>query len=242
MKITFKEDYIIDVSWDYSPMRKNTFDEIKTVKLESRELSDAESRKTQEYRKNNPEFKSFRTIQLTDEEKIVEKTFTYKKLFSKGQCFNSKFNVNILVGDNGCGKSSLIKLLIKQNPSIKFIHIDLEKSNPKITKPNPEKGITYSKEEIVTQFMWNTESHGETREGVLLSILSIKDDYDVLILDEPEQGLSLKNQKKYLNKLKDLNKNIIVITHSKVFIENVDEIFDVETMKWVNSYEYLKNI
>ena len=61
-------------------------------------------------------------------------------------------------------------------------------------------------------------------------------------MDEPEQGLSLKNQKKYIEKLKALNKTIIIITHCKTFVENVDEVFDVETMQWINSIEYLNNI
>jgi len=88
--------------------------------------------------------------------------------------------------------------------------------------------------------MWNSESHGETREGVLLGILSL--DFDFLILDEPEQGLSLKNQLKYFNKLNDLNKTIIIITHSKIFIEHSEYVFDVEEMIWKDSDFYLKQI
>lgn len=88
--------------------------------------------------------------------------------------------------------------------------------------------------------MWSAESHGETREGVLLGIL--QNNFDILLLDEPEQGLSLKNQLKYFNKLKETNKIIIINTHSKVFIENVEEVFDVEIMKWVNTKEYLSSI
>lgn len=34
-KITFKKDYIIDVSYDYSPMRKNTFDREETIVYDS---------------------------------------------------------------------------------------------------------------------------------------------------------------------------------------------------------------
>lgn len=136
----------------------------------------------------------------------------------------------------------LIKLIKKElnKRKVNYISVDLEKSNPKISKPNPEKGIYYSKEEILCQFMWNTESHGETREGVLLGILSYN--FDFLILDEPEQGLSLRNQKKYFNKLKDLGKHIIIITHSKVVIELSKEVFDVEAMQWKSSDNYLKEI
>lgn len=116
-----------------------------------------------------------------------------------------------------------------------------KKANPKVTTPAPRNLLDgYHVDEIVNQIMWNAESHGETREGVLQSILTLK--FDLLILDEPEQGLSLKNQKKYLLALKDMNKTIIIITHSKVFVEQVEEVFDVEEMKWANSIEYLKTI
>lgn len=240
LKIKFKKDYIIDVSYDHSPMRKNTWEETKVVELEGRELHQAINEKS---KKLNLSFG--RRASLTKEERFVEKTFEYKKLFNKNDEFLVKENkINILVGDNGCGKSSLINLLLKENKdklkTKKVIHVDLEKSNPKISTPNPEKGITYTPQEISNQFMWSAESHGETREGVLKGILTL--DFDILILDEPEQGLSLKNQNKYYNELKNLNKTIIIITHSKIFVENSPDVFDVERMKWVNSLEYLKEI
>lgn len=237
MEIKFKEDYLIEVTYDYSPMRKNVISKTNIEELEGRELDQVISEKSKGL--------SFgRRIHLTKKERMVNKTREYKKLFSKGDSFKSIKGVNILVGDNGCGKSTFVKLLIDNNIEIindmKIIHVDMEKSNPTITKPNPEKGVTYSAPEIIRQFMWSAESHGETREGVLLGIFSL--DFDILILDEPEQGLSLKNQKKYLNKLKEIGKDIIIITHSKIFVENTEQIFDIESMKWISSEIYLKSI
>lgn len=234
--LIFKEDYVIDVSYDFSPMRKNTYSINKIEELSGRELSNAEDAK----RKKLGIASWGRAPKLTKKERMVENTYTYKKLFNKGDEFNTISGVNILVGDNGCGKSTLLREFLKQNRIKNTIYVDLEKANPKISKPNPENGDAYSGHEVLNMFMWAVESHGETREGVLLNVLS--HEFNLLILDEPEQGLSLKNQKKYIDALKNLNKDIIVITHSKVFIENVENIFDVETMKWVNSKEYLENI
>lgn len=236
MKIQFENDYVIETTYDFSPMRKNTFQKVGKELMEGRELANLEKLKRQEMG-----IPFYEPIKLTKSEKTVTVTREYKKLFPKGSSFESIQGVNILVGDNGCGKSTLIRKLIKTLPSsLQVLMVDLEKANPKISRPNPEKGLTYSLDEVHNLFMWAAESHGETREGVLLSVLSLE--FDVLVLDEPEQGLSLRNQKKYINKLIDLNKDIIIITHSKVFIEAVESVFDVETMSWIRTDNYLKTI
>lgn len=235
MKIQFDKDYIIETTYDYSPMRKGVYSITKVEELEGRELSQAEEKK-----RIKLGLPSFKRVKLTKEEKIVKVTREYKKLFNKGDTFELKKGVNILVGDNGCGKSTLIKKLVKKYKNkLSIIHIDMEKANPTISKPEPEKGFLngYSPQEIMAQWMWAMESHGETREGVLASILGYE--CDLMILDEPEQGLSLRNQLKYLNKLKEMDRDMIIITHSKVFVENVGEVFDVEQMKWIESKEYL---
>lgn len=66
-------------------------------------------------------------------------------------------------------------------------------------------------------------------------------EYELLILDEPEQGMSLGNQYMYLKLFQKLSEkiDIILVTHSKVMIENVSEVFDVETMSYVPSKEYI---
>lgn len=241
MKIKFDKDYIIETTYDQSPMRKNTYTVTKVEELEGRELSDYESRIRRERERNGEEI-NFR-FSLTKEERTIEKTREYKKLFNGGSEFEVKSGINVLVGDNGCGKSTLINKLLKENPKVNVIHVDMEEANPNINTPGPQKGITYTIEEINNQFMWSAESHGETREGVLMALLSIDmNEFDLVILDEPEQGLSLKNQIKYFNKLKEMNIDVLIVTHSKVFIELSETVFDVETMNWIDSKEYLNNI
>lgn len=237
MKINFSEDYIIEVTEDYSPMRKNTYNITKVEKLEGRGLSDAIRAKTQK-----KGYEHGRLAKLTKAEEKVKICRSYKRLFKKGDEFEIKKGLNILVGDNGCGKSTLIKEVVKLFKSKKnrIIMVDMETTNVNVKKPNPENGILYTPHEIMNHFMWAAESHGETREGVLKSLLSL--DFDLLILDEPEQGLSLRNQRKYFNELKALGKDVIIITHSKVFVEESEEIFDVETMKWIKSIDYLETI
>jgi energy-coupling factor transporter ATP-binding protein EcfA2 len=244
LSIAFISDYIIECTYDHSPIRRNTFIKRTRDKLEGRELDNAINSKTKSLG-----LQSGHQAKLTKSEMYHYVDHEYKRLFKKGDTFNIRNNmVNILVGDNGCGKSTLIKEFIDNNinyitkNNIKCYMVNMEESNPKISSPKPEHGFTYNISEINNMFMWQSESHGETREGVLRGILQL--DFDILILDEPESGLSLRNQLKYLNELKSIcdNKTIIVVTHSKVLVENVDCVFDVETMKWVDSEVYLNNI
>jgi energy-coupling factor transporter ATP-binding protein EcfA2 len=239
LSIKFDEDYIIETTYDFSPIRKNTFIKKSKDEITDRDLQNKINAKSKEL---GLTFGRQATLTKAERFHIVE--HEYKILYKKDSEFILKDGINLLVGDNGCGKSTLIRLLIKANlenlKGLIVYNVDMEKTNPNISKPDPDNGTTHSPQQISNMFMWSVESHGETREGVLAGVLS--NEFDMLILDEPEQGLSLRNQLKYLNKLKETGKPIIISTHSKTFIENVDEVFDVETMKWVNSNEYLNNI
>ena len=239
LTIKFDDDYIIETTYDFSLMRKNTFTKKSKDELSGRDLKNKINAKSKELG-----LTSGRQATLTKAERFRIVEHEYKILYKKDSEFTLKNGINLLVGDNGCGKSTLINVLIKANldklKGLTVYNVDMEKANPKISTPDPDNGTAHSIQQVSNMFMWSVESHGETREGVLLSVLS--NEFDMLILDEPEQGLSLRNQLKYLNKLKETGKPIIISTHSKTFIENVDEVFDVETMKWVNSNEYLNSI
>lgn len=232
MKASFKDDYIIETTLDHSPMRKNTFSKTRVEELTGRDLDKAEREKS----KSLP---MGRRAKLSYQERRRKVTREYKKLFSKGDSFVVKDGVNVLVGDNGCGKSSLIRILMDQNPDSSIVSVDMETSNPKI---NAQRNTPSSPLEISNMFMWSSESHGETREGVLLSIL--RSDFggvECLILDEPEQGLSLKNQHKYYDLISKVCNKVIIITHSETIIKRSDQVFDVESMSWVESSKYLSS-
>jgi ATPase subunit of ABC transporter with duplicated ATPase domains len=243
MKVEFKKDYIIETTYDQSPMRKGTFTKTKVEELEGRELDNLRREKERKLESEGERFFCGRRANLTKKEISKSITREYKKLFNKGSVFESNGGVNVLVGDNGCGKSSLIGYIVREVEGLKYLFIDLEQSNPKVSSPAPKSGVSYSIGEISNKFMWSVESHGETREGVLKSILSLDfSETELLILDEPEQGLSLKNQAKYFKALEDMDTEVILITHSKMFIELTDKVFDVETMKWIDSEKYLSDI
>lgn len=183
--------------------------------------------------------------------------YDYKKIFEKGQRFAPKKGLTVMVGENGCGKSTLIKEFSEHNggfsneekskrdmwgKKVDILLLDFEKLN-KTIKYNPFGRSEDFKKAFFGNITRSEESHGER----LMDILSLAFDekvleYELLILDEPEQGMSLGNQYMYLKLFQKLSEkiDIILVTHSKVMIENISEVFDVETMSYVPSKEYLE--
>jgi predicted ATPase len=65
----------------------------------------------------------------------------------------------------------------------------------------------------------------------------------IIFIDEPESGISLSNQKSLLKSFEKAVSNecqLIITTHSYIFIKNVKKVFDLDSKNWIMSEEYLK--
>jgi len=166
--------------------------------------------------------------------------------------------LTLLVGEQGCGKSSLLDLLQKNSDKIELglsdyvlknsidsFYFDTEKMNPRTVDvqsaySNPDgtkKGIGMGNA-LSTYF----KSHGETlKEFTVNRIHQAKN--CVLLMDEPESALSLRNQYKLSNELHDaVNRNVQVIisTHCLPIIESVEEVYSLEHNRWMTSKEFIE--
>lgn len=109
--------------------------------------------------------------------------------------FKNKFSV--IVGENGSGKSSFFTLLTDSSfrdlikldviEDTQFSFFDTEKHNPRI-KNHFGKNIMF---EVASRF----HSHGEAILPIIL--FSKKIENKLILIDEPDAGISLKNQKKF---------------------------------------------
>jgi len=166
--------------------------------------------------------------------------------------------ITLLVGEQGCGKSSLLKLLQENSDKItvkltdeviqkgvETFFFDTEKMNPRTadvetnyTNPNgTSKGIG-PLNAIMTRF----QSHGETlKEFTVNKIGEAKN--CVLFLDEPESALSLRNQYKLAIEINNAilkGVQVIASTHCLPLIESVEEVYSLEHSRWMTSEEFIK--
>lgn len=157
-----------------------------------------------------------------------------------------------LIGENGCGKTSLIKEIIKNtSDNIKLSnHISIGYFDQTQDILNKDKTIlenikeSSSLDESLTRI--NLSNFGFNGDDVFkkVSILSsgervkvalckiILSDNNTLILDEPTNFLDIKSITALENALKNTEKTLIVISHDRQFISNVcDYVIEMKDKK-----------
>lgn len=184
------------------------------------------------------------------------------KLKETHRCLEQGFElyfkeITFLVGNQGCGKSSLLELLRDNSnilelelnkdiisAGISSFYFDTEKMNPRINGLNSYSNIDGTERGIgiKSKLLSHFKSHGEVL--VKFTADRIKDAKDcILLLDEPECALSLNNQYKLVKVLKEsVNRNVqvIVATHCLPLIESIDAVYSLEDKIWIPSSEFIK--
>ena len=190
---------------------------------------------------------------------IVQSTFP----FLPGQKFEFIHPITLLVGDNGVGKSSMLKLIGTQDPAViinkscsSVVWWDSELSNPRTR--NYEildyflqyvKNVNASEEEkirivkLVQEFLilnkedsTLTGSHGEQLFPILESIRAHSG--SLILLDEPEGGLSIPKIEQFYSMIKSAvsqGTEFIIATHSPVLMEAVGQVYDLVQGEYVSA-------
>lgn len=161
--------------------------------------------------------------------------------FKKNEEFIFYKDINLLVGDQGSGKSSILQILTNKHKDIVSIEcdklttlsFDFEKDNPRIS--------SYFKTPLDIHARF--QSHGQTMLSIINSI-KIENCSDVLIMDEPDTALSIRSIYKLINKLKILHKNnkyVILSSHNPYLISAFKNVLSLDHKKWITSKEFIES-
>ena len=188
------------------------------------------------------------------------------------RCFPADFEIvpeqlTLLVGDQGSGKSSLLELLSprtslepkrsKHNKTIvdveltdeaerngvKTFYFDTEKNNPRVVDPMTYTNIDGTNRGIGLAGALQTryQSHGEVLQHFTVEPLAAAKDC-IVFIDEPEAGLSLRNQYKLVQSIRTAlgnNCQLFISTHCLPVISAFDRVYSMEHRRWMSSNDFV---
>lgn len=200
-------------------------------------------------------------LDITDSNKLYSKIIieghNIVKSFGEKNIFNSaEFNIyngskTALIGPNGCGKSTLIKMIMNNDSSIKIAH------GAKIGYFNQDMSILKENLTIIENVM-ESSIYNETFARILLARLLFKreeiykkvnvlsggervkvsfakmllQDINLLVLDEPTNYMDINSLEVVENALKKYDGTLLFVSHDRRFVEFVaDQIMIIENHK-----------
>ncbi len=169
--------------------------------------------------------------------------------FQKNEEICLRPGLNVLVGDQGVGKSTLIgaitdgsrqvndNVTIVCNENVHLRGFDFEKDNPRLSALGGRRGTMRYGDQINMM----CSSHGESQRSILESIQS--SERDIICLDEPDSSLSMRscyNLCKLFDKVVAQGCQIIASIHNPILITHAKEVLSLEHRRWMSSEEFIE--
>lgn len=104
-----------------------------------------------------------------------------------------------------------------------------------------ESKLDFTPNDIISLWDMQSFSNGENVLDFLQSLSELKNSF--IVLDEPETSLSIKSQhkvKQLIDKLKNNGNQLVIITHSPIIMNVVEDVYDFEKKKYININTYIQ--
>lgn len=184
---------------------------------------------------------------------LTSVTFTKDyRCFKKGDTIPFKPGVNLLVGDQGTGKSTIIQILrnssqekedgpatitttISPSKTVEMYSFDFERDLTRGKSHFDDRRPM--KFQVQQMFM----SHGETVRAVVETLDQMKD--CLVLLDEPDIGLSLRSAYTLARLLASAAKRgcqLVASIHNPLVMQEIGEVYGMEERRWMTAPEFLK--
>lgn len=169
-------------------------------------------------------------------------TFTRDwRCFKCDTTFTFKSGVNLLVGDQGCGKSSLLLEISQQKYSkvevakkMVTYRFDFERDNLRVKTACSDNVAA----EVASRFM----SHGEANKVIFDNLSGVKD--SIIFQDEPDMALSIRSAytlARWFEELAKRGNQIIVAVHNPIVISYFQEVLSLEHQQWMSSQDFIQS-
>ncbi|WP_421716700.1 ATP-binding cassette domain-containing protein [Arcobacter arenosus] len=230
---------------------KSLKEKINLAKLTGKDKSDSKlvtsfSKKAQELSsKKNEIEKSFDKGIIIKDEKNKKENFSFllqkaqlplgeKKILKYENLSLNKGDKIAIIGNNGVGKSSFLKLLIsKITPLKSYLYLPQEidlKQKEKLFEAikslnNEKKGELFTFIQRLSSNPKNLLNNENTSPGELRKLFITKallDNIQLIILDEPTNHMDLDSIQSLEQALKEYQNTLILVSHDKTFIKNIN--------------------
>jgi len=170
------------------------------------------------------------------------------RCFKKDDAFTFRPGINLLVGEQGTGKSTLINIVRDEGKGgktkdrtitleatpIKMMAFDFEKDTPR--------GKSYFNDDMdmIAQVQCLFVSHGEMNNAILKALGTHKE--ILFMMDEPDMALSIRSCHKLVGLFKKAAEEkcqVIAAVHNPIIIEAFPEVLSLEHRKWMTSKDFI---
>jgi predicted ATPase len=168
------------------------------------------------------------------------------RTFKAGDRFEFTPGINLLVGDQGAGKSSLITLFkwaLNDNKEFERIaHISVEgKIQLRLFDFEADNPRTRSYCQHAADVYMRFQAHGNCVLAILDVLGEEIDTVKAFVLDEPDMALSIRSINKLVGILKSTKHQVISSAHNPLLIQSFDNVLSIEHKKWMKSKEFIES-